>query len=367
MDRAARAPRGAPDARPRWYPLAVAKAENVDVHAIRVSESPEVFVTVLDGKWLLKRTVASLRREDPEDGFNRIVNAKRAEEIAHTVIEEHHAFPNAIVLATKHKTFKYDPETAKLQIPGKTTFLVVDGQHRLWAQKFAPDDEARYPCVIHLNRTPAQMAELFLEINDKQRRVPSSLRWDLYRLVRGDIDMNKVMTSDIIWELTTRRDSPFQAVEAEYDDVKTDVKIDLTGEAKTKGQEDESAGTWIKQGSLAPEIKTMLDRVRGKHGDDAGSYVDLLVNFFAALRSLDTKGWRFGTSLYLEARVLRAMIRVLTDEAAAVDNLEELTTDVLIQKFKAIDAAGVKAELRSVQGSAGVADLYGKLRKQVKA
>jgi DGQHR domain-containing protein len=345
----------------------VAKAADIDVLAIRVSDTPEVFVTVLDGKWLLKRTVASLRREEPEVGFNRIVNAKRAQEIAHTVIEEHHAFPNAIVLATKQKNFKYDAATAKLRIPPKASFLVVDGQHRLWAQRFAPDDEARYPCVIHMDRTPAQMAELFLEINDKQRRVPSSLRWDLYRLVRGDIEFNKVLTSDIIWELTTRKHTPFQDVESDYRDVKTDVKIDLTGEAKTKGQEDESAGYWIKQGSLAPEIKTMLDKVRGKHGDDAETYVDLLVNFFAALRSLDTKGWRTGTSLYLEARVLRAMIRVLTDEAAAVDDLDELTTDALLKKFQSIDAAGVKAELRSVQGSAGVADLYGKLRKQVKA
>lgn len=341
----------------------MAKPANIDVLAIRVSDSPEVFVTVLDGKWLLKRTVASLRREDPDDGFNRIVNMKRAKEIAHTVIEEHHAFPNAIVLATKQKKFKYDAATAKLQIPAKASFLVVDGQHRLWAQKFAPDDDARYPCLIHMNRTPAQMAELFLEINDKQRRVPTSLRWDLYRLVRGDLDVSKIMTSDIIWELTTRKDSPFQAVEAEYDD----VKIDLTGEAKTQGQEDESAGTWIKQGSLAPEIKTMLDKVRAKHGDDIETYVDLLVNFFAALRSLDTKGWRAGTSLYLQARVLRAMIRILTDEAAAVKDLDALTTDALIKKFKLIDAAEVKAELRSVQGSAGVSDLYEKLRKQVKA
>jgi hypothetical protein len=62
------------------------------------------------------------------------------------------------------------------------------------------------------------MAALFLEINDNQRRVPSSLRWDLVRLVRSD-DQATAMTADIVYELAERKESPFY-----------DVGIDLTGE-----------------------------------------------------------------------------------------------------------------------------------------
>lgn len=341
----------------------MAKEAPIDVPALRVSESPEIFVSVLSGRWLLRHSTPSLRREDPEDGFNRIVNQTRAQQIARTVLEEKRAFPNAIVLATKRKRLEYNASTATLRMPATVSFLVVDGQHRLWAQKYS-DEEGRYPCVIHVDRTPAQMAELFLEINDKQRRVPSSLRWDLYRLVRGDQDHAKIMTSDIIWELTTRSESPFQAVEAEYED----VKIDLTGEAKMRGQADDSAGTWIKQGSLAPEIKTLIDRTRSKGIDDIEAYVDLFINFFAAIRSLDTSGWRAGTSPYLKARVMRAMVRVLSDLALEAKSFEELTADSLLDRFRAIDTATITGDaVRRIQGSAGVADLYKELRKQIDA
>jgi hypothetical protein len=57
-------------------------------------------------------------------------------------------------------------------IPDKAKFLVVDGQHRLWAQNFSQKD-GQYACIIHLGKTEKEMAELFLEINENQRRVPS--------------------------------------------------------------------------------------------------------------------------------------------------------------------------------------------------
>jgi hypothetical protein len=90
-----------------------------------------------------------------------------------------------------------------------------------------------------MDRTEQQMAALFLEINDNQRRVPSSLRWDLVRLVRSD-DQATAMTADVVYELAQRKESPFY-----------DVGIDLTGEKKE---------LTIKQGSLAPEkIGALLD------------------------------------------------------------------------------------------------------------
>ena len=85
-------------------------------------------------------------------------------------------FPNAITLATDLKDFKSSDQG--IVLPKKVKFLVVDGQHRLWAQTFSEVD-GQYACIIHLRKTEKEMAELFLEINDNQRRVPSSLRWDL--------------------------------------------------------------------------------------------------------------------------------------------------------------------------------------------
>ena len=142
-----------------------------------------------------------------------------------------------------------------------------------------------------------EMAELFLEINANQRRVPSSLRWDLYRLVRGeDQDQATVMTSDIVYALATYDDSPFAA----------EQQIDLTGE------DTERRSLTIRQGSLAPEIRTLLRR-HLKKAPDRGfeDYLTLFVRFFTAIRSLNPDEWDEAKSPFFRARVLRAMIRVL--------------------------------------------------------
>ncbi|EQD27166.1 hypothetical protein B1B_19258, partial [mine drainage metagenome] len=173
--------------------------------------------------------------------------------------------------------------------------------------------DGTYPCIIHMNRTEQQMAELFLEINDNQRRVPSSLRWDLVRLVRSN-DQATAMTADIVYELAQRKDSPF-----------FDVGIDLTGEKRE---------LTIKQGSLAPEIKTLVSRnIKKKSGGttDFEEYLNLLIRFFVAIRSLDPEGWGTTTSTFFKARVLRALIRVLSDMIGSTP-MEHLTTDRMRDK-----------------------------------
>src|ERR1700687_5684042 len=210
--------------------------EPLSVRGIALQEEPAVYLAAIPGRWLLAHTTPSWRIADPQEGFQRIVKEQRAKEIARTVIDTRRAFPNAITLATNQKSFPLMAGT--LELPGRAKFLVVDGQHRLYAQRYS-NTEAQYPSIIHMARTQQQMAALFLEINDNQRKVPSSLRWDLVRLVRTG-DQSTQMTADLIYELATRQESPFFA-----------TGIDMTGEKKAIA---------IKQGSLAPEIKLLLSR-----------------------------------------------------------------------------------------------------------
>ena len=219
---------------------------SLDVPGIVLSNNPQVYMAAIRGRWLLDHSTPSWRILDPKKGFQRIVKEQRAKEIAKTVLDTERTFPNAITLATMEKGFAVTE--GKLHLPKRAKFLVVDGQHRLWAQKYSAV-EGIYPCIIHMGRTEQQMAELFLEINDNQRSVPSSLRWDLVRLVRSD-DQATAMTADIVYALSQRKESPFY-----------DVGIDLTGENKE---------LTIKQGSLAPEIQTLLNRSLKKKGTTAG-------------------------------------------------------------------------------------------------
>ena len=314
--------------------------------AIVLRSDPDVYLTALSGKWLLKYSTPSWRIKNRETGFQRIVNRDRARAIARTVLDEGRAFPNAIVLATTAKSFKRDND--HIIFPKTPKFLVVDGQHRLWAQKFS-DVDGTYPCVIHMNRTEAQMAELFLEINANQRRVPSSLRWDLYRLVRQD-DQATVMTSDLVYALANEDESPFAA----------ERQIDLTGE------ETERRTVTIRQGSLAPEIRTLLRRHLKKTPEIGfDGYLALLIRFFTAIRSLDPDAWDDALSPFFRARVLRAMLRVL-DKMMQTTAVDDLSTATMREAFGRIKPETLSDEaVRKAQGSAGVRDLYEEIAKQV--
>lgn len=312
------------------------------IRALQLQVAPPVYVTVISGRWLLKHTTPSWRMKDPQKGFQRIVNQPRAKQIARTVLDEKRTFPNAITLATDLKEFRSSADTFIL--PQEAKFLVVDGQHRLWAQMFSQVD-GQYACIIHLGKTEKQMAELFLEINDNQRRVPSSLRWDLVRLVRPTGDEATVTAAELVFELATRPESPFY------------FSIDLTGEQKDVS---------IKQGSLAPELKTLVGKVNRVLDPTFEEYAALLIRFFSAVRSLNPQGWGDPSSTYYKARVLRALLRVLTDIIIQKKATESLTAVSLLKNLRKIDPTTLSDErIRAAQGSAGVTDLYQAMKEQV--
>jgi DGQHR domain-containing protein len=321
---------------------AVQAAKGISVAGIVLREEPRVYLAAIGGNWLVDHSTPSWRADDPQKGFQRIVKESRAKEIARTVLDTQRTFPNAITLATKVKAFEISG--GKLQLPESSKFLVVDGQHRLWAQKYSKT-EGIYPCIIHMDRTEQDMAKLFLEINANQRRVPSSLRWDLVRLVQ-DADQATAMTSDIVYALRERDESPFFE------------SIDLTGEKKD---------LTIKQGSLAPEIKTLISRNLRRKGatTDFEDYFSLLVRFFVAIRSLDPEGWGSTDSTFYKARVLRALIRVLSDWVGE-NTFDQLTTEKMREMLQRINRVTLsEEEVRRAQGSAGVQDLYKQIRQQV--
>ena len=315
---------------------------------ILLGREPNVYATALPGRWLLEHSTPSWRIRDPHRGFQRIVKERRAKEIARTVLDVGRAFPNAITLATDVEEFGIGSDCA-LRLPARIKFLVVDGQHRLWAQQYSKV-EGKYPCVIHTGQSEQGMARLFLEINDNQRRVPSSLRWDLYRLVRPG-DKSKVMAADIVYELATRRDSPFYSVGTEP------VAIDLTGEDQS---------LTIRQGSLAPEIKSIVSKHTKKFGDDLEDYLGLLIRYFTAIKSLDPGGWGRPRSTFFQARVLRALLRVLSDLIVQEGDVDSLTTSKLREQLARVNTATLAPDnVRRVQGSAGVHDLYMQMRGQI--
>ena len=186
------------------------------VEGFILQKSPPIYVVSISGKWLLRHSTPSWRIDDPEKGFQRVVKQERAQQIAWTVLDQRRSFPNAVILATDFQSL--NEADGKFELPEQIRFLVVDGQHRIWAQKYS-EYEANYACMIHFGLTEIKMAKLFLEINDNQKRVPSSLRWDLVRLVRPDDDPHAIAASEMVYSLASNDESPLYQ------------RIDLTGGA----------------------------------------------------------------------------------------------------------------------------------------
>ncbi len=314
------------------------------VPAILLQEQPPIYSAIIPGRWLLNHSTPSWRIKNPARGFQRIVKSERANEMAIAVLNQGRAFPNSIVLATNHTNFPFDH--CKLTLPSKSKFLIVDGQHRLWAQKFA-DQESKYSCVMHLGLSVVQMAQLFLEINDNQKRVPSSLRWDLVRLVRPDDDPNGIMASELVYELATNESSPlFQ-------------RIDLTGE---QGEIE------LKQASIAPEIKSLLSTRKANFKElDFDRHFEYLTRFLAAIRAADPQGWKSGDTPLIKARVLRALLRTIPDFSTNLKQPpDQIQTSVYASYVAKIDRNSLAADqIRALQGSAGIIQIYNFLKSQM--
>lgn len=314
-----------------------------EVKGFEIQSGPRIFLASVPGKWLLAHSTTSWRIADPVKGFQRVVKEERARQIAAAVLDQGRTFPNAVVLATDVKSIESSDGT--LSLPAKLKFLVVDGQHRLWAQNFS-DKEANYACLIHVGLTEVQMAKLFLEINDNQKRVPSSLRWDLVRLVRPDNDPNLIAAADLVYELTMNKESALYQ------------RIDLTGEL---------AELKLKQSSIAPELKALLSTKRaGLKSLDLEDLYDLLIRYLAAMRAYSADAWRSGESPFLRARVFRAMLKLLPDVLEQAKDGIAASVLAMTKILKRVDAATLDTDaIKALQGSAGIKEIHEILLHQI--
>jgi DGQHR domain-containing protein len=123
------------------------------------------------------------RDEDPHEGFQRVLDGNRAQEIANYVDLGFGTIPTSIVLSAQ--------PSAELKVVGKgktlefkddpKAFLILDGQHRVYGFSLAKTS-LRVPVVIYNNLTPRDESRLFIDINTKQRPVPNELLLDIKKL-----------------------------------------------------------------------------------------------------------------------------------------------------------------------------------------
>lgn len=123
------------------------------------------------------------RYEDPDEGFQRRLDEKKAKEIAEYIDQGFGTIPNAIVISAQAAAeLIVKPGGRALQFNRHPkAFLVIDGQHRAWGYKMAKS-HLRVPVIIYQGLSRKEETRLFIDINTKQRPVPNELLLDIKHL-----------------------------------------------------------------------------------------------------------------------------------------------------------------------------------------
>lgn len=149
-----------------------------------VTQGKHRFYTLtLPSEVLANTCFVTTRNEDPQMGFQRVLDGKRAQEIANYIDVGFGTIPTSIVLSAQ--------PSADLKVVGRgktlqfndhpKAFLILDGQHRVYGFSLAKTS-LRVPVVIYNNLGPRDESRLFIDINTKQRPVPNELLLDIKKL-----------------------------------------------------------------------------------------------------------------------------------------------------------------------------------------
>jgi DGQHR domain-containing protein len=144
---------------------------------------------------LAKTCFVSARYEDPKEGFQRILDKNRAQQIADYIDTGLGTIPTSIVLSAqpeaeltdigKGKTIKFNA--------AKKAFLILDGQHRVYGFSLAKT-ALRVPVVVYNGLSRRDESRLFIDINTKQRPVPNELLLDIKKLAQYETDIEKQLS-----------------------------------------------------------------------------------------------------------------------------------------------------------------------------
>lgn len=137
---------------------------------------------------------ATSKDEDPEHGFQRVLSEKRAQEIA-DYVDGGGTIPSSVVLSAQSESDFRSVDRSKTAAFkfGPTAFLILDGQHRVFGFAKAKTS-LRVPVVVYDGLSKEQEAQLFIDINTKQRPVPKELLLAIKGLAKTESDVEATLS-----------------------------------------------------------------------------------------------------------------------------------------------------------------------------
>lgn len=151
------------------------------VNAIKCTQNNTTFyVASMSSKTLREMCFVSRKKEEPIKGFQRLLNKKRAKDIANYLDATSGVIPSALILSAQDNAkVRFDEQSNKLSFEiAKDSMLVIDGQHRLYGLLEA-EKEYEMPVSIFSNLNTSSEVKLFIDINTTQKGVPTALILDI--------------------------------------------------------------------------------------------------------------------------------------------------------------------------------------------
>jgi DGQHR domain-containing protein len=181
--------------------------------ALLVTQGKHRFYSLVLPSGLLGETcMVEPRVENPVDGFQRLLDPRRAKSIAKYIDAGFGTVPGAVVLSAQPRAhMHYDRAGGTLSFrKDRRAFLIIDGQHRVYGFKLAKSS-VQVPVVIYNKLTRAEECRLFMDINTKQRPVPNELLLDIRRLSEIETESEALM-HDVFDLFNSREDSALRGL-----------------------------------------------------------------------------------------------------------------------------------------------------------
>lgn len=269
---------------------------------------------------LAETCFVTTRDEDPKEGFQRLLDKGRAQEIARYIDEGLGTIPNSIVLSAQ-------PEAAlRVLRRGKTiefrrtkrAFLILDGQHRVYGFSFAKTT-LRVPVVIYNGLSRRDETRLFIDINTKQRPVPNELLLDIKHLAEYENDGEELMR-EIFDQFSADPASPLLGL--------------MSMAEKTKGK--------ISRVTFNASLKPIFNILSSGEGSEIYQILNAYLKAF-----LDVAGGNGSYEIITNPTVFRAVMLLFKDaaervklkhgKAYTVDHFKEVLAPV---KYKTLKSPG---------------------------
>jgi len=163
-----------------------------------VQNEQRFYFTTIPVSALFESCFVVSRDENSSEGFQRKLNRTRAEDIAKYLSNGKGSIPTNIVLSAQEDSdTTYNSRSKLIAYPGKTgSFLVLDGQHRLWGYQLCYEQhniDHRVPVAIYTGLNRVEEAKLFIDINTTQVGVPSALLLDIKQVAQLENSKEQIL------------------------------------------------------------------------------------------------------------------------------------------------------------------------------